>query len=79
MRAAVFYIEHTIHDQGQAEAGPQHGEAEDGTQPPRHDAGRGGCLCGDTVLATWTHHAHRVATQVYGWYLHYLDHCLDSW
>ena len=75
----VFYILETGDTEGGTEAWPQHGEAEDGTQPPGHHTGRGGGLCGDTHLTILTNHANSMTPQVWSWHLHYLDHRLHSW
>ena len=65
--AAVFDIEHAVHEQGQAEAGPEHGEAEDGAHPPGHHAGGGRGHCDNTCMTSWAWHLHRMTPKVRRW------------
>ena len=54
LRTSVLDILKTVHHAGQAEAGPEEGEAEDGAEGPGHQArGAGGVGC-YVALTVWT-------------------------
>jgi len=76
--ALVLHLLQAVHAEGDAEAGPQHGQAEDGAHPPCQHAGGGGGLCRDALLAAGTDHPDSLAPQIYGWQLHHPHH-LGRW
>ena len=67
----VFDVLETVHTEGDTEAGPEHGEAEDQTEAPGHHAGLGGGAGGDLHLTTRTHQAGRLGTKLGHWNLKY--------
>jgi len=60
----VLDVLETVHTEGDTEAGPEHGEAEDETEAPGHHAGLGAGPGGDVHLAAGTHQSGRVWTKL---------------
>jgi len=62
----VLHILETVHTEWETEAGPQHGEAEDGRQAPGHQAGPATGAGGYIGLTIGTNCLHRVWAKVWG-------------
>ena len=60
----MFDVLETVHTEGDTEAGPEHGEAEDQTEAPGHHAGLGAGPSGDLHLAAGTYQPGRVRTKL---------------
>jgi len=60
----VFDVLETVHTEGDTEAGPEHGEAEDQTEAPGHHAGLSAGPGGDVHLTAGTHQPGRARTEL---------------
>ena len=67
----MFDVLETVHTEGDTEAWPEHGEAEDQTEAPGHHAGLAAGPGGDLHLTAGTHQAGRVGTKLRHWNLNY--------
>ena len=67
----MFDVLQTVHTEGETEAGPEHGEAEDQAETPGHHAGLAGGPRGDLHLTARAHQAGGVGTELGHWNLKY--------
>ena len=65
----MFDVLETVHTEGETEAGPEHGEAEDETEAPGHHAGLAAGPGGDLHLTAGAHQAGRAWTKLRHWNL----------
>jgi len=73
----VFHVLQAVHTEGETEAGPEHGEAEDQTEAPGHHAGLAAGPRRDLALAARADQANRLGSQLWHLNLHNSDDGLD--